>query len=263
MKFADVWASFMILLYPIGIPLLYFWLLYKNRYDIIHRYDAENRATVVHANSQQPNIKMFKFLYDSYKPQYWYFEIIETSRRLMLTGALSVTDAGASGQVVFGIIIAVFYMKIYAYYQPYELEESSIVAELAQYQIFFSFFGSLVIQNNILAPSYNNLIGGLMIVLNLSATLLSIYYEYRTSLKEMDDTPDTEDTNAKRSTSEMEMTETPNPLFHRIDVNTGSTSIVSHFVDKYIKTVAATSTSECDDSTTNNSNSTMQSDRIE
>ena len=177
MKFAKVWASFMIVVYPVGIPLLYFWLLYTNRNEIISRSLTEDADTKT--DDHKPNIKMFKFLYESYKPQYWYFELIETSRRLLLTGALSVVDAGASGQVVFGIIIAVFYMKIYAYCQPYELNESSIIAELSQYQIFFTFFGSLIVQNELLAKAlYNDIIGGLMVVLNLSATLLSLYFEY-------------------------------------------------------------------------------------
>ena len=247
MKFARIWASFMILFYPIGITLLYFWLLYKKRNEIIHRNDIRDtfigRDTVINENDQQSSVKTIKFLYESYKPKFWYFEIVETSRRLVLTAILSITNAGSSGQVVFGIILAVFYTKVYAYYQPYDMEESSIIAELAQYQIFFSFFGSLVVQNELLAPSYNNLIGGLMIVLNLSAALLSVYYEYTRSVKENEVVPDTTD-----RTSSIEMSHTPNPLLHRIDVNKAPT-IVEKFVDKYISTVTSVSDSSEVDNT--------------
>lgn len=139
-KFARVWAGFMIVIYPIGITLLYFWLLYKKRFEIMHRHDIESRNTIISANSdKQSSIMMIKFLYESYKPEYWYFEIVETVRRLMLTGVLSVAGEGTSGQVVFGILLAVLYTKIYGYYQPYELQETSVVAELAQYQIFLAF----------------------------------------------------------------------------------------------------------------------------
>jgi hypothetical protein len=94
-------------------------------------------------------------------------------------GTLSIVNAGTSGQVVFGILLSVLYMKVYSYYQPYLLDESSIIAELSQYQIFFTFFGSLIVQNELLAKAlYNDIIGGLMVVLNLSATLLSVYFEY-------------------------------------------------------------------------------------
>ena len=260
MKFARAWASFMIVLYPIGIPSLYFWLLYKKRYEIIHRDDIDSRNTIINESRQQTSVKVIKFLYESYKPQFWYFEIVETSRRLMLTGILSITDAGNSGQVVFGIIIAVFYTKVYAYYQPYELEESSTIAELAQYQIFFSFFGSLVVQNSLLAPSYNNLIGGLMIVLNLSAAVLSVYYEYMASRKENSVEPETDDsTTGTGTTSDIEIVGTPNPLLHRIDIVNKAPTIVEHLVEKYISTVATNS--DVDDS--NNDTTTRESYRID
>ena len=264
MKFARVWASFMILLYPIGITLLYFWLLYKKRNEIVHRNDSDGRDTI---SGQKTSVITLKCLYESYKPKFWYFEIVETSRRLMLTGVLSITNAGNSGQVIFGIILAVFYTKVYAYYQPYDMEESSIIAELAQYQIFFSFFGSLVVQNSLLAPSYNNLIGGLMIVLNLSAALLSVYYEYTRSLKENAIEPDN-DNNTSRNTNTMfndynsdrnstieMMSDTPNPLLHRIDVKQAPT-IVEKFVDKYISTFTVN-----DDTNTDNTNTDTDTTR--
>ena len=201
----------------------------------MHRHDTESRNTIISANSdKQSSIMMIKFLYESYKPEYWYFEIVETGRRLMLTGVLSVAGEGTSGQVVFGILLAVLYTKIYGYYQPYELQETSVVAELAQYQIFFSFFGTLVIQNALLEPFYNSLIGGLMIVLNLSASLLSVYYEYIGFTKENSDEPSTSDkTDDTISTSDVELPETPNPLLHRIDVSKAPT-IVERAVEKYI-----------------------------
>jgi hypothetical protein len=234
-KFARVWAGFMIVIYPIGITLLYFWLLFKKRFEIMHRHDIESRNSIISASSdKQSSIMMIKFLYESYKPQYWYFEIVETGRRLMLTGVLSVAGEGTSGQVVFGILLAVLYTKIYGYYQPYELQETSVVAELAQYQIFFSFFGSLVIQNALLEPFYNSLIGGLMIVLNLSASLLSVYYEYIGFTKENSVEPNTSDkTDDTISTNDIELPETPNPLLHRIDVSKAPT-IVERAVEKYI-----------------------------
>jgi hypothetical protein len=232
-KFARVWAGFMIVIYPIGITLLYFCLLYKKRYEIMHRHDIESRNTIISANSdQQSSIVTIKFLYESYKPQYWYFEIVETGRRLMLTGVLSVAGEGTSGQVVFGILLAVLYTKIYGYYQPYELQETSVVAELAQYQIFFSFFGTLVVQNALLEPFYNSLIGGLMIVLNLSASLLSVYYEYIGFTKENSVEPNTND-KTDDTTNDIVLPETPNPLLHRIDVSKAPT-IVERAVEKYI-----------------------------
>lgn len=59
--------------------------------------------------------------------KYWYWEIIETGRRLLLSAVLSVVNTGSTGQIVFGIALSLFYMRLYAYYQPYDLDEHCIL----------------------------------------------------------------------------------------------------------------------------------------
>jgi hypothetical protein len=241
MTFARVYAAIMIILYPVGIPCLYFRLLYKKRDELKHRDDIlykgrrkdvkknkikafveANALNVNDDNSLKRSTQMFKFLYDSYKPQYWYFEIVETTRRLMLTAVLSVIASGSSTQVVCGIMLSLFYMKIYAYYQPYSLEESSILAELAQYQIYFSFFGSLIIQNNLLPSGLNTAVAVMMILLNLSTTLLASYFECRASTKESIAEEEEESDNKvthEHGGSNTDSSITVNPLQHRVTLN--------------------------------------------
>lgn len=73
-----------------------------------------------------------------------------------------------------------------------------------------------------------------MIVLNLSASLLSVYYEYIGFTKENSDEPNTNDkTDDTINTNDVELPETPNPLLHRIDVSKAPT-IVERAVEKYI-----------------------------
>jgi hypothetical protein len=45
------------------------------------------------------------FLYDAYEGQYWYWEVVESSRRLLLTAVLSVCAPGSSGQMVLAILM--------------------------------------------------------------------------------------------------------------------------------------------------------------
>ena len=124
------------------------------------------------------------------------------------------------------------YMKIYSYYQPYALDESSTLAELAQYQIFFSFFGSLIIQNSLLPSSLNTCVSIILILLNLSTSLLAAYFEYRGSKNERNDSSvepiEQDDTNANTSinidTTSTEH-ETSNPLQHRVDTDSNINDI--------------------------------------
>ena len=53
------------------------------------------------------------FLWEAYKPEFWYWELVETSRRILLTAVLSVYQTGTTEQNVMGIIMAFIFMKIY------------------------------------------------------------------------------------------------------------------------------------------------------
>ena len=59
--------------------------------------------------------------------KFWYWELLETARRLLLTAVLSVVSTGSSAQIVFGMVIALIYMKLYGYYKPYDLGEHDIM----------------------------------------------------------------------------------------------------------------------------------------
>jgi len=100
------------------------------------------------------------FLHGAYERQYYYWEVIETTRRLLLTAVVSVVGTGTSLQVrcsalpcltygstltfyhrhpvlqiVFGIFIALLFMKLYAFFQPYIDDRHDELQEIAQYQV--------------------------------------------------------------------------------------------------------------------------------
>ena len=125
------YAIFMVLVYPVGITMLFSGLLYANR-EAIHptgkevteqmeadaaqkeeeeskeekeaNDDAEEGDTDgeqgethedLHVQAQlrvrakNAKLKRISFLYESYLPHLWFFEILECLRRLAMTGALS------------------------------------------------------------------------------------------------------------------------------------------------------------------------------
>jgi hypothetical protein len=128
----------MVVVYPIGIPLLYFYVLYYNREAIMYGSPSKVKAAVLRRGlvrhqgffrNIEENMKSYRmnasmrqsywrrarsasqvslrssimhnitpkviyFLHQSYEPQYWYWEIIETVRRLLLTAVVSVVSTG-------------------------------------------------------------------------------------------------------------------------------------------------------------------------
>ena len=80
------------------------------------------------------------FLHKAYEPKYWYWEIIETVRRLFFTAILVITPMAPNVQIVGTIILSVIFMKLYGYYKPYKADSDDILQETAQYQVFFTLF---------------------------------------------------------------------------------------------------------------------------
>ena len=92
-----IYASFMVLVYPIGIPLFYLYLLFTNlllinpptkyvvketeRHIVSHEIIQLEKLNLRNNNE---NITHLLFLFDSYRPNAWYFEVIECLRRLFL-----------------------------------------------------------------------------------------------------------------------------------------------------------------------------------
>jgi hypothetical protein len=137
-QFGIIWAAIMVVVYPVGIPALYLYVLYRNRHAImygtpekeirrrslqIHRplseeeeagvlteLEARQKEHYIQYNGdddspamprrRNPKLtdyitpKEIYFLHQAYEPQYWYWEIVETGRRLLLTAVISIVATG-------------------------------------------------------------------------------------------------------------------------------------------------------------------------
>ena len=211
-----LYAVIMVIIYPIGIPSLYCYILYANRAEIRERdlivkansNGNEDNAVATAINPMQfsfandeetgisaptlptgdeyggtidDNISRISFLWEAYKPECWYWEIIETTRRLMLTAVLSICDPGSSSQSVFAVLLGLFYIKLYGYFSPYADTDDNVIAETGQFQIFLTFFGALIMQNHLLGEKFTPGVSVLLIALNTMVCLMVCYIEYRMS----------------------------------------------------------------------------------
>lgn len=85
--FGVTWAAAMLLLYPLGIPALYLYLLYTARYAISHRDDATESTEgsgvfsggSITSSDSGPASKEalfpLRFLFEYYRPEFWYWEV--------------------------------------------------------------------------------------------------------------------------------------------------------------------------------------------
>jgi len=181
-----IYASLMIIIYPIGIPLMYLRLLYGCKDELISRSVDSNSIANSGSTSNNSNDSSYSndsnkdddddddkidnkqlsiaalrisFLWEPYEPKYWYWEIIECYRRISLTAVLSMVSPGSSSQSVLSVLLSLLFIKMYGYYQPYEADTDDIIAEVGQFQIYFTYFGALILQNSLLHSSLNNTVG--------------------------------------------------------------------------------------------------------
>jgi hypothetical protein len=128
-----------------------------------------------------------RFLWEAYKPEYWYWELVETSRRIILTAVLSICSAGSSEQSVLAVILSTAFMCLYTYYQPYGAVVDQTLSTAGHLQISLTYFFILVLAEDLMSSSWNKTFDALLITVNLWVILLGFYYECQRYLEENPD----------------------------------------------------------------------------
>ncbi|GMH48997.1 hypothetical protein TrVE_jg8778 [Triparma verrucosa] len=153
------YASVMIWVYPIGIPLLYAVLLFRSR-DRLVKPDRD----------YDPKISKINFLWQNYEPGKWWFEVFECARRLGMSSVLIFVAQGTASQIVVGLLISVFTSALYIHWRPFEKESDDDLAILTQVSLFLTLLAALLRKVEVdKTDHYNELIfGTMLIVVNCS-----------------------------------------------------------------------------------------------
>jgi hypothetical protein len=78
------WAVVMICVYPIGVPLLFFVVLWMNRHQLYDKADGEGQPSTLNARCYD----RYGMIYEQYEERFWYWEVVELIRKLMLTSII-------------------------------------------------------------------------------------------------------------------------------------------------------------------------------
>jgi hypothetical protein len=143
--FGFAWAIASILVYPIGIPAYYFYVLYTSREMIQNRDNLTSLLPSTSSDEQSADnvtthLQSILLLFEAYEPKYWYWEVVETMRRLMLTGVLVLIAQGSAVQIVVGICLSLFFLVLYDTYPPFADPIVGQVEGVSQRQILSVFF---------------------------------------------------------------------------------------------------------------------------
>lgn len=130
----QVYAGVMVVLYPIGIPLLYAALLYYRR-DVLADASADKSAA-------QP----ISGLWEPYRPERFYYEVIECGRRIMLTGVVVFIYPNDAAQIAITMLLAFFFLVLYEVLSPYASESDMWLSRGGHAIVFLSMFDVLLLK---------------------------------------------------------------------------------------------------------------------
>ncbi|GMH88080.1 hypothetical protein TL16_g11053, partial [Triparma laevis f. inornata] len=129
----------MVLVFPVGVSGAYFSILYVNREKIKQREEERE---------QDLELMNIAFLFDPYKPEFWYFEVVETLRRLLMTGALSSVRPGSFTQLSWGMSLSIFFTVLLATIKPYSESRDNWIAILSSGLLILVFLASSFMKYN-------------------------------------------------------------------------------------------------------------------
>ncbi|CAM9792296.1 unnamed protein product, partial [Ectocarpus sp. 12 AP-2014] len=130
----QVYAGFMIFVYPLGIPLLYAGLLFQRRDVLAH--DGPDKTVA------QP----ISGLWEPYRPERFYYEVVECGRRVMLTGVVVFIFPNDAAQIAITMLAAFFFLWVFEVLSPYKSESDMWLSRGGHAIVFLSMFDLLLLK---------------------------------------------------------------------------------------------------------------------
>jgi hypothetical protein len=152
----QAYAAVMILVYPVGIPLLYTWLLWRERrcFNQSHKRSSGPRLLDTASTQQLQEtsaaaVQSIRFLWSAYTPKRYYWEVVECIRRLLLTGFVVFVFPNSSAQAAVACLIAAISLVIVVHYKPHADSIDTGIYVSGSIIIFLSMFLSLLVKVNV------------------------------------------------------------------------------------------------------------------
>ncbi|CAM9638404.1 unnamed protein product, partial [Laminaria digitata] len=204
--FFRAYAGIMILIYPIGIPILYAAILWKNRELLNPRIDTvptgadeeETRNSYsseelqeleekVKARREHPKLVPSMFLWKDFGPDLYYFEVIECGRRMLLTGVLLFIKPHSPTQAAMACIFAFASLLGFELLRPHIDPADSWLYRLGCVIIFLSNFLALLIQVDAGDADNRAVFGALLVFVNVLLVLAVLVTSWFATQQSVDD----------------------------------------------------------------------------
>lgn len=164
-KAFQMYAGFMIVVYPVGIPLFYAILLFRERKVLAQGID--------NVNPREPYISTVR---KPYRPSVFYYEVVECSRRILLTGVVVFIYPNTAAQIAVAILIAFTFVLVSEGLSPYASKWNTWVARAGHVIVFLSMYVALLFKVDVSNESQRdkNIFAGILVAGHATMVLLVV-----------------------------------------------------------------------------------------
>ena len=122
-----------IIAYPVCVPLAYSYLFWKVRKDVWTHQDS-------------PLANAINFLTQEYESAFFFWELIEVLKKLLLVGAMSLVMPGTLSQLIIGFVVVLCFQTALLTAKPYTRAEDDIIALATGFALVMFFFFTLILK---------------------------------------------------------------------------------------------------------------------
>jgi len=133
-------AVLSIILYPVGVILLCCMLLFKCRQTLLYS----------DGGTSSPYARSISFLHASFVPHYFYFDILEMMKKLLLVGFASLMSPGSLEQIVMAMILSMLFMILHLQSYPYRNQLDNVLATAVHLTLTMFFMWCTLLQTGAL-----------------------------------------------------------------------------------------------------------------
>lgn len=148
-----------ILIYGIGVPVLYFCLLFSCR-------------NAIRSETKTPLSDALSFLHTSLHPWALFWPIVEALRTILLTGFLALVVPGHIFQLLCGLLVAFAFAILQVWCAPYRTASNNFLAMAIDVSLVLDFISSIGVQAN---AKYNGDIDGTLLSIALYAAAFVVF----------------------------------------------------------------------------------------
>merc|ERR1712070_61008 len=149
-------------LYPIGVPVFFVLLLWRERKNI----------------NDSVNQKKYGFLFGDYVAVYFLWEVWDLGRKLALSGALIFFNRGSVSQLLVAMVIALFALELQLRMMPYKSLMANIIQVAAFNAILLNLVGAMLLKVDFHPEDYGlgeTFADGFLVMINLTVPVLVLF----------------------------------------------------------------------------------------